>query len=148
MTKRLSEDVFVAIHASHEAGLDIEQIVVHTGLKYTTIADCLRYYTYDTYREDKRQGSRKHNAKHRLLRVVERESSKLSGEDLIIAKLNRYEEWIVDQDVEDIIKWATEWHNYLLEDAKKYKIAVDVKFEDSTPDDIERLVNENNNNRR
>lgn len=57
-----------------------------------------------------------------------------------------YEAWIVEQDIEGIIKWATEWHNYLLEDAKKYKVAFDVKFRDSTPDDIERLVNENNNN--
>lgn len=39
-----------------------------------------------------------------------------------------YEAWIVEQDVSDIIKWATEWHNYLLEDAQKYKVAVDVKF--------------------
>lgn len=57
-----------------------------------------------------------------------------------------YEAWIVEQDISDIIKWATEWHNYLLEDAKKYKVAFDVKFRDSTPDDIERLVNENYNN--
>lgn len=41
-----------------------------------------------------------------------------------------YEAWIVEQEVSDIIKWATEWHNYLLEDAKKYKykVAYDVEF--------------------
>lgn len=43
-----------------------------------------------------------------------------------------YEAWIVEQDVSDIIKWATEWHNYLLEDA--------ISLRASTPDDIEKLV--------
>jgi len=60
-----------------------------------------------------------------------------------------YEAWIVEQDVSDIIKWATEWHSYLLEDANKYKVAFDVKFKGSTPDDLEKLLkgtNENNNN--
>jgi hypothetical protein len=53
-----------------------------------------------------------------------------------------YEAWIVEQDVSDIIKWATEWHNYLLEDAQKYKVAFDVKFKGSTPDDLEKLIKE------